>query len=114
MARKTLTYIKSKFETNDVPTEQDFIDLIDTLTGKEKTIVTGAGTIDLPAETWLTGLAISGITGIVGVGTTPSGTEIDQASITTGTIYELEYPMFFESAQTIYITGTCTVWTKTV
>ena len=31
MARSTLSYVKSKFESGDRPTGQDFIDLIDTL-----------------------------------------------------------------------------------
>lgn len=34
MARTTLTYVKSRFETGDRPSQEDYIDLIDTLSSQ--------------------------------------------------------------------------------
>jgi hypothetical protein len=39
MAKQTLSYVKAKFETGDIPTGQDFIDLIDTLDDTSSTAV---------------------------------------------------------------------------
>jgi hypothetical protein len=34
MARTSISYVKTRFETGDRPTQEDYVDLIDTATGQ--------------------------------------------------------------------------------
>lgn len=69
--------------------------------------ISGTGSINLEAGAFVHAIIITGSTGSVKVGTTVSGGEIIDDSITTGT--PLIYPslgVFSTSSQTLYFTGT--------
>lgn len=69
--------------------------------------ISGTGSVNLDAGAFVQAIIVTGSTGSVKVGTTVSGGEIIDDSITTGT--PLIYPslgVFSTSSQTLYFTGT--------
>ncbi len=54
MPKQTIEYLKTRFETGDKPTAQDFVDLLDTLSADDASL--------LVAETVVTGSAVTSVT----------------------------------------------------
>jgi hypothetical protein len=122
MAQQTDITLKTYFETGDVPTEAQYIDLIDSKRNVQDEIpqadvanlapltatVSTSGSIAIPAGAlieYIVLLPSSG--GAYTIGTTPGGTEYESGTLTGTTPYTYvtsgEYTI---AGKTIYFTGT--------
>lgn len=122
MAQQTDVTLKTYFETGDVPTEAQYIDLIDSKYNLGDTLpqsnvanlapltatVAASGSIAVPAGAlieYIVLLPTSG--GSYTIGTTPGGTEYESGTLTGTTPYTYvtsgEYTV---AGKTIYFTGT--------
>jgi hypothetical protein len=121
MAQQTDITLKTYFETGDVPTEAQYIDLIDSKRNIQDEIpqadvtnlapltatISGSGSIIVPADALIQYiLLIPSSNTFYNVGTTPGGGEYETGSLTAGTSYTLGVSGEHNTAsKTIYFTG---------
>ena len=124
MAVKTDILIKADFETNDVPDQPQYVDLIDSKrnvldeipqSDVEKLaplsqVISGSGSIVVPANSFILAMAlIPASSGAFTIGQTGGATDYDGGDLTLGTNYTLSWVEYVTPATTIFFTGNFTV-----
>ena len=123
MAQVTDIVLKTYFETADVPTQSEYVDLIDSKRNAAETIlqsevekaaalsvsIAGSGTISVAANSLIRYIVLlPSAGGAFKIGSTAGGTEYDGGTLTGTTPYTLTWAEYITTAKTIYFTGTFT------
>lgn len=124
MAIKTVTELKEYFETADVPTEAQYIDVFDSLFNRSDLIlqteveklapltstISGSGSVAIAAGSLVRHMVLlPSAGGAYTIGTTPGGTEYESGTLTGTTPYVFTYAEYTIAGKTIYFTGTFSV-----
>jgi len=120
MAQQTVTYLKGKYNTGDMPTEQDFHDWLDSYFHKTDTVpkaqiedgepitqlIATNGTYALAAGKMIELIVFEDVSsGTVEVGTTAGASDIIDDNLTGGTPLVERIDYYVATATTIYFTG---------